>query len=408
MKIRFTIIAILFSCAAAGFACSAAIVAGRATPDGRPLLWKHRDAREEENDLRYFRGEKFDFIGLANTQDTTGTQVWMGSNTAGFSIINTNAYNLDKGKTYKGAMDLEGFLMKEALGRCATITDFERMLDETKGRRGALSNFGAMDARGGAAFYETTPDTYQKFDVNDPKVAPAGYLIRTNFGFTGSSKSERGGGYVRYQTLEELFFWTSQKGGLSAEFLLIEATRCLRNSILKTDLYAGNLPENTSRPTFILFRDYIVRDSSVSSMVIQGVREGEDPRLTTMWAIPAFQLTALAVPLWSAAGEALPDAVVSKGGRPSPMSEHALRLKRTCFPLQVGEGKDYLDLGAILNKRGDGILQKILIEDKRNIGWANALLEKFRADGFDKNESAAFYKSLSADIMEFYASRNNE
>lgn len=408
MKIRCAIIVFFLACSGISFACSAAIISGRATPDGRPLLWKHRDAREEENDLRYFRGENFDFIGLANTQDTTGTQVWMGANTAGFSIINTNAYNLDKGKTYKGAMDLEGFLMKEALGRCATIADFERMLDETKGKRGALSNFGAMDAQGGAAFYETTPDTYEKFDVNDPKVAPAGYLIRTNFGFTGSSKSERGGGYVRYQTLEELFFWTSQKGGLSAEFLLIEATRCLRNSILKTDLYAGDLPENTARPTFILFRDYIVRDSSVSSMVIQGVRAGEDARLTTLWTIPAFQLTALTVPLWTAAGEALPDAVVSKDGHPAPMSERALRLKRKCFPLQVGEGKDYLDLGAILNKRGDGILQKILIEDKRNIGRANALLEKFRAEGFNKNEAAAFYRSINTGIGDFYTKQNNE
>jgi hypothetical protein len=233
-------------------------------------------------------------------------------------------------------------------------------------------------------------------------MAPLGYLLRTNFGFSG--KGERGSGYIRYQTLEELFFWNRQNNNLTAEFLLLVATRCLRNSILKTDLYTGDLPENSLRPHYVLLRDYIVRDSSVSTMVIQGAREGEDPRLTTLWTIPGFQLTALTVPLWVAAGDELPEVVISREGRPAPLADYSLRLKEKCFPLKVWEGRDYLDLGAILNKKGDGILQKILRQDQKNIAEAAALLNKWRKGGFNKKEALMHYKTINQAIMEFYKS----
>ena len=31
------------------FPCTSAVVSGRVTPDGRPLLWKHRDASDLNN-----------------------------------------------------------------------------------------------------------------------------------------------------------------------------------------------------------------------------------------------------------------------------------------------------------------------------------------------------------------------
>ena len=41
-------------------ACTSAVVSGRATPDGRPLLWKHRDTDFLKNHVEFVRGEKFD------------------------------------------------------------------------------------------------------------------------------------------------------------------------------------------------------------------------------------------------------------------------------------------------------------------------------------------------------------
>ena len=397
-KLIFLFLILVFSSRSI-FPCSSAVISGRATPDGRPLLWKHRDAREQENDLRYFQGENHDFIGMKNTEDTTGTQVWMGSNSAGFSIINTNAYNLDKGG-YKGPMDQDGFFMKKALGKCAVLEDFEKYLGETRGARGVLANFGVIDARGGAAFYEVDPFSYEKYDANDPGTAPSGYLIRTNYAFSG--RGPRGGGYIRYQTLENLFYWTNMDRDLTPEFLLLNATRCLKHSVLQTDLGCGDLPDHEEQTRIIPFRDYIVRGESVSTMVIQGVKSGEDPRLTTLWTMPGFQLSCLTVPVWVAAGRDLPRVVTSEAGRPAPLSEKALSLKKKCFPLQVWEGRDYLDLSWVMNKKGSGILQRVIPEDKRIISRTRELLSGWGKQGFSREDALTHYQWLDGAVSEFY------
>ncbi len=382
------------------FACSSAIISGRVTPDGRSLLWKHRDAREMENNLRYFKGKKYDFIGIINTEDIEGSQVWMGSNSAGFSILDTNAYNLVEREKYSDLMDKEGFFMKEALGKCSTLNDFERMLDETNGKRGTQANFGLIDAQGGAAYYEVSPDSYEKFDVNDPKTAPSGYLIRTNFAFSGATGM--GSGYIRYQTLEEIFHWNRVNKNLSLEFLLFDATRCLKHSVLKTDLYTMDLPENKKQTCLIPFRDYIVGFRSVSTMVIQGVKPGEDPNLTTLWTIPSFQLTSLTVPVWVSAGEQLPKVVLSKNDETALIAEKALICKQNCFPIKTWDGSGYLDVSAILNKEGNGILQKLIPQDKIIVRRTNELLAKWRKDGFNEKEAVNHYNWLDDFITEFY------
>lgn len=398
MRKYFAIILILFVCHSA-LPCSSAVISARASSDGRPLLWKHRDARQDENELLWFHGDRFDFIGLVETQDTTGTQVWMGANSAGFAIINTNAYNLNK-DNYKGPMDQDGYIMKEALGRCATLKDFEQYLADTTEKRGVIANFGSIDAQGGAAYYEVDPFHYVKFDANDPQTAPSGYLIRTNFGFSG--KKGEGSGYIRYQTLDKLFYWKNLDQQLNVEFLLLEATRCLKHDLLQNDLMAGNLPENSREQKLVLFRDYIVRFDSVASMVIQGVKKDEDPRLTTIWTIPGFPLTTLTVPTWVAAGEELPQTVRGADKKPSFIVQSSLALKDKCFPLLFREGKDYLNLSMVVNRENGGILQNILDVERENIITAKELISKWRTRGFDKKEAQEYYLRIDQIIRDFY------
>lgn len=395
----YTFLIIFFICCGTLFPCSSAIISGRVTSDGRPILWKHRDARNDENDIRHFTGEKYDFTGLVNTDDTTGTQVWMGANDAGFAIANTNSYNLDKGG-YKGPMDQEGYFMKEALGRCGSLSDFEDMLDETSGKRGTLTDFVVMDAKGGAAYYEATPFTYERFDATDPKTAPAGYLIRTNFGFSG--KTGAGSGYIRYQACEDVFHWGRLHGEISPKFVLQKGSRSLKNPVLKTDLYLMDRPESASMTEYVLLRDYIVRSSSVSAMVIQGVKPGEDPSLTTMWTIPAFPLTTPCIPVWTATGNTLPKSIVSNNGEASLLSENSLELKSRCFPLKVRDGRDYLDLAAILNDKENGILQRLIPAEDEIIAAANELLEQWSEDGFDPEQAKRFYNEIDRFIADFY------
>ncbi|MCJ7552697.1 MAG: hypothetical protein MUO34_02325, partial [Ignavibacteriaceae bacterium] len=90
--------------------CTTAVVSGKATSDGRPLLLKNRDAGELKNRLVYFFDGKYRFIGLVNSPDKNNEEVWCGFNEAGFGIMNSASYNLKINDTTKLA-DQEGKLM---------------------------------------------------------------------------------------------------------------------------------------------------------------------------------------------------------------------------------------------------------------------------------------------------------
>ncbi|TFH00370.1 MAG: hypothetical protein E4H13_07665, partial [Calditrichales bacterium] len=220
-------------------ACTTAIITGKSTPDGRPLLYKHRDSGFTQNKLMFFDGDGYSFIGLINSEDQTGEEVWIGSNSAGFAIMNSASYNLAVDDTIR-LKDQEGVIMKAALGRCATLADFEKLLDEWPKPLGVEANFGVIDAQGGAAYYETNNFSYTKIDANDPAVAPFGYLIRTNYSFTGSA--DDGYGYIRYLNAENLFYQAAAEHALTHRFLLQKVSRNLYHSLVKTDLSAPPFP----------------------------------------------------------------------------------------------------------------------------------------------------------------------
>ena len=75
-------------------ACTSAVISGKITPDGRPLLWKNRDTDFPQNSVKYFSGERYPFIAIVNSVEDNPTDVWIGTNSAGFSVMNTQSYNL--------------------------------------------------------------------------------------------------------------------------------------------------------------------------------------------------------------------------------------------------------------------------------------------------------------------------
>lgn len=76
------------------FSCTAAVVSGKATPDGRPLLWKNRDTSNPDNKVIFLRGEKFGFIAVINAGDRNAVNIWQGVNSQGFAIMNTASNDL--------------------------------------------------------------------------------------------------------------------------------------------------------------------------------------------------------------------------------------------------------------------------------------------------------------------------
>ena len=68
------------------WACSSAVISGKVTPDGRPLLWKNRETGFLRNHMAYVKGEKYDFVADVNSDNFPSLkEAWVGSNTAGYS-----------------------------------------------------------------------------------------------------------------------------------------------------------------------------------------------------------------------------------------------------------------------------------------------------------------------------------
>ena len=100
-------------------ACTSAIVSGKLTANGRPLMWKNRDTNDLNNRVERIKGHDglMEFVALFDARDLQDTAAWMGFNEVGFAIMNTASYNLNGNDGVKN-MDREGELMRYALERC--------------------------------------------------------------------------------------------------------------------------------------------------------------------------------------------------------------------------------------------------------------------------------------------------
>jgi hypothetical protein len=381
-------------------ACTSAVVSGRATRDGRPILWKQRDTGALENKLVYATNGTYRYLGVHDLADTANRECFMGSNDAGFSIINTQSYNL-KYKKYDGRMDEEGYVMREALATCRTLADFERLLKRTAGKRGVEANFGAIDAAGGAAYYETDPWSYVKYDVNDPAVAPQGYLIRTNFSMSGPA--EKGQGYIRYQAASDLLSWARLGDGISVETILLEGTCDLKHALVGTDLARIPLPANEDARVMLNFTDFIPRYSTAGSLIIQGVRSGEDPAATILWTVLGSPLTTPVIPLWVTHAERVPSMMFSRASLPSGLNARSLALKDRLFPLKTTEGRNYIDLARLANAAGTGTLQRLKDVNRQVIRQAHTMPATLR--GVPETAFVtALYRSVEELVQQYYVS----
>ena len=191
---------ILLVCSIPAFCCTSVIISGKVRADGKPVMMKHRDTGHLSNDIMWFQGEKYSFIGLVNTDEPLKKEVWAGTNSAGFSIMNTATYDLKEDDVPVEQMDREGYMMYRALEICATVEDFEHFLDTLSKPMGIEANVGVIDANGGAMYYEI--DNWRiraKYDVNEE---PSGYRVVTNFTWSGREEDRKG--VDRYEKATQL------------------------------------------------------------------------------------------------------------------------------------------------------------------------------------------------------------
>ncbi len=358
MKLKLTLLLVLAIFTADIFACTSAIFTGKITADGRPLMWKHRDTGQENNKIEYIKGEKYSFLALLNSPDNL-PEAWTGTNEVGFSIMNTASYNLKYDNVPSNQMDKEGVVMYKALGTCRTLKDFEKMLDNYKRPMGVEANFGVIDAEGGAAYYEVNNDSWTKIDVNDPKIAPQGYIVYTNHSNTG--KLNDGMGYVRYTNADKIVKQhLSRNGEFTPKWIMQNLSRSYYHSILGVDIIKDKELIEKCGGWFI-DQDFIPRKSSTCSIVVSGVKKGENPLNTIMWTNLGYPTVGITVPLMVVNKENQPAYMVTaKDSQNAYMCDWNLERKHKIFPITRGNGNKYMNVNLIIEYMN----QALAIENK--------------------------------------------
>ena len=385
--------AIAFICTSVStWACSSAVISGKVTPDGRPLLWKNRETGHLKNHMAYVKGEKYDFVANVNSDNFPKLkEAWVGSNTAGFALMNTQSYNLELGDIAdddRGPKN--GEVIYRALEICATVEDFCHFLDTISKPSGIEANFGVIDAQGGAAMFEVDGNSYKMFDANDPDVAPHGYVARTNF--SNGGELNKGYGYVRFLEVDRVLSKACAMGGITPQLIFNDIARSFRNNILDIDLRSGdfNYPKTSG---WFTDQDFIPRNNTSCSIVVQGVKKGENPELAVLWTILGYPPAGVAVPLW--VKDNLP-AMMSydKEKEAAPLSAASLKLAdEKVFHFKQGGGtKHYLHWENLYNPQGTGIMQKMIPLEEKVYQEALPLQQKFYKDGkVNEKELDALY-----------------
>jgi len=351
-----------------------------------------------QNSLVFFKDGRYKYIGLVDGTADWNKMVWGGYNEAGFAIINTAAYNNNVGDTSK-LKDQEGVIMKRALMTCATLRDFEKLLDSLPKPMGLDANFGVIDAYGGAAYYETGNSNYTKFDANDPSLAPDGILVRTNY----STRADltKGYGFCRYNTAMGALSAAAAGKKISPQFLFTIIPRNLTHSLTKTDLRA-DIPKERNTPEFKFFIDYIPRESTASTIMIVGAKDPDHSKDAMMWTILGFPLTSVAIPTWISGGSDLPKAVTMDEKLNSPVCSAALKFKEECFPITYDRGYNYINLSAVINQQNTGYMQLLQPVEKEIFKQANILIDDLEKGRKTEKDIQSFYAWIDQYLSETY------
>ena len=199
--------------------------------------------------------------------------------------------------------------------------------------------------------------------------------------------------------LKQVWAKACAMGGITPQLIFTDLARSFRNNILDIDLRSGdfNYPKTSG---WFTDQDFIPRNNTSCSIVVQGVKKGENPELTVLWTILGYPPTSVAVPLW--VKDNLP-AMVSydKNLEAAPLSAASLKLAdEKVFHFKQGGGtKHYLHWENLHNLRGTGIMQRLMPLEKDVYEQVLPMQQKWYKQGkVDKKELDALYGRVSQSL----------
>lgn len=332
---------------AASLACSAVIISGKYTADGKPLMLKVRDQSEslQNNNLQFFRGPVYQYVGTVSDASKPYRKkggVSAGINSVGLCCITLTSHCFDGDSTLgKAKVSINDF----ALGNCKSIAEFEKKCAELV-PMGTKCNMGIIDAFGGAAFYEFNGRDWTKYDVNDPAVCPDGWMCMTNFSASGDLSL--GGGFDRRASAESIMrdFPKNADGKyeMTARELWEAFGRIFRNETVGVrDL------DDISRFKYFCSTGFMIRSNTCALLTFEGVPAGTDPKYTILWNQLGNPVCAPVIPILPSSKNVLPDYIWKEGEKSSRIFAKSWELRdKYIFPLDLPSGRlNYFDVAAV-------------------------------------------------------------
>ena len=307
------------------YACSAIVISGKYTADGKPLILKTRDQglKNFNTNIKFHQRGKYDFISMSPTPWVVAEKIRStggGMNSQGLCMaaLTSNSFPTDTLKV-KGRSSAS--IQLYALANCKSIAEFDEYLASIPQPLAVRFNLCVTDAFGGAAIYEFGKNTWVKYDVNDPKDAPDGWRCCTNFAFSGDDPSKTG--VDRYEDCVEIMKAVRKnkdgKYELTPDFLMDQCGRSFIN--VRDGINDSNI---TARS--VIDKGLISYWRSSNLIVFQGVPQNTDPKFGVMWTALGHPRCSPLIPLIPSLGNTIPSYIDNPPAREAEIFSLVMRI----------------------------------------------------------------------------------
>ncbi|MBR6945526.1 MAG: acyl-CoA--6-aminopenicillanic acid acyl-transferase, partial [Prevotella sp.] len=144
--------------------------------------------------------------------------------------------------------------------------------------------------------------------------------------------------------------------------------------------------------------------TTASTYMVQGVRKGESPLLTTGWTCISSPLATVTIPVWTIPMAELPKCIKRDDDGHCLLVDWATIMKSYIWPLEYSDGQNYIRLGRLINRSGTGLLQQIQPIEEEILKRGEKLQQQFyKKNEIDKEKLKKYY-----DWVDDYVKREYE
>ena len=370
-KIMVLVFLIMFTLA---FTCTIGVASASVTTDGRALIWKNRDVPSATIVQQiYIDSLQYNFIGISNEQSS---YIWMGINEAGFAMVNSVAsFNRLPGN---------GDMMRWALGSCATMSEFEDLLNQTNiSGRETHTNYGVLDSSGSAKMYEVSEDHWWSFDADENN----GFVVRGNSAFYGGAGED-----ANHQQSTEIISELIESNQLNCSSVLQKQIRALYyqdqsievpyHDYWNDDLPFGYVPFNAQN-----------NQGNKSATVIQSNLPNEPPEFATMWSLLHQPSATIAVPCFAI----VPPSAATNTENQAPIHYASEPIYNSLFD----NGLSNIDTYKLKNSTQTGFWDELFAFENATIATIDSLRDEWSTNGYEIEDIVTAQENIANSSLEF-------